>query len=155
MRRNVLETVMGAVVLVVAGIFMVFAYSTADLGAVSGYRVTAKFDRVDGIAEGTDVRLSGIKVGTVTKQTLDPETFLAVVEMTIDPSINLPTDTAARVISDGLLGGKYMALEPGGDEKLIKPGGTIEFTQSSVSIEDLVGQLIFSNRSASGGDQKK
>lgn len=155
MRRNVLETVMGAVVLVVAGIFMVFAYSTADLGAVSGYRVTAKFDRVDGIAEGTDVRLSGIKVGTVTKQTLDPETFLAVVEMTIDPSINLPTDTAARVISDGLLGGKYMALEPGGDEKLIKPGGTIEFTQSSVSIEDLVGQLIFSNRSAPGGDQKK
>lgn len=147
MRRNVIETIIGAFVIVIALIFAVFAYSSADIGAVKGYSVSAKFARVDGIRVGTDVRVSGIKVGTVTEQKLDPKTFLAVVNLSIDPNVKLPVDSVAKVVSDGLLGSKYMSIDPGGDDTNIAEGGEIKFTQSSLSIEDLVGQLIFSNAS--------
>ena len=153
MRRNLIETIMGAVVLVVAAIFMLFAYSTADIQAVSGYPVTAKFDRIDGIREGSDVRMSGIKIGTVVKQKLDPETYLAVVTMTIDPAVKLPTDTSAQITSDGLLGDKYMALSPGGSDSMIPSGGEIETTQGSIDLFSLVGQMIFSQTGK--GDKKK
>jgi len=77
MGRNLIETLMGAVVLVVAGLFLIFAYSTTNVRPVRGYTVTAKFERVDGLNTGSDVRLSGIKVGTVVDQKLEPNTFLA------------------------------------------------------------------------------
>ena len=152
MRRNVIETVMGAVVLVVAAFFLFFSYSTANLRTVDGYSVIAKFDRVDGLSPGTDVRLSGIKVGTVAEQSLDPQTYLAVVRMTIDPSVRLPADSSAEIVSDGLLGGKYMALVPGGAEETIPEGGEIRYTQSPVSLEQLIGKFMFS--SESGEDDK-
>ena len=145
MRRNAIETIMGAVVLVVAAFFIVFAYSSADIGAVSGYEVTAKFDRVDGVREGTDVRLSGIKVGTVVSEKLEPETYFAVLTLSVENSVKLPTDTSAKVASDGLLGGKYIALTPGADEKLLAPGGEITHTQSAINLEDLVSRYIFSS----------
>src|SRR5258708_2754212 len=91
MSRNVIETVMGAVVLVIAAVFLFFAYSTSQVRAVSGYELTAKFDRIEGIREGGDVRISGIKVGSIISETLDPTTFLAVVKMSIDPTIKLTT----------------------------------------------------------------
>ena len=144
MRGNVIETVMGAVVLIVAALFLFFAYSTAQLRAVSGYQVIAEFERVDGIKEGSDVRISGIKVGSVAAQELDPKTFLATVRMSIDPAIKLPEDTSAAVVSSGLLGDKYMALVPGGSDKTLPPGGRIKFTQAPVSLENLIGQMIFS-----------
>ena len=81
MARNPIETLMGAVVIAVAVFFFIFAYTTADIGAVEGYRISAKFDRIDGIGAGSDVRMSGVKIGTVTGQTLDPQTYLAVVTM--------------------------------------------------------------------------
>ncbi len=115
MRRNTIETVLGGVVIVVAGFFLVFAYTSADLRRVDGYEVTANFSSVGGLQSGSDVRISGVKVGTVTSQTLDPSTYLAVVHMTIDPSIKLPKDTVAVIASESLLGGKYMSLQPGGD----------------------------------------
>jgi phospholipid/cholesterol/gamma-HCH transport system substrate-binding protein len=151
MRGNVIETVMGAVVLVVAAVFLFFAYSTSQVREVHGYDVTAQFDRVDGIRDGGDVRISGIKVGSITSETLDPRTFLADVHMSIDPSIKLPDDTVAEIISAGLLGDKYMSLVPGGSDKTIPPGGRIKFTQSPVSLENLIGQMIFSQP----GGQKK
>ena len=83
MSRNVIETVMGAVVLVIAAVFLFFAYSTSQVRAVSGYPLTAKFDRIEGIREGGDVRISGIKVGTIVSMTLDPTNFLAVVKLTV------------------------------------------------------------------------
>jgi phospholipid/cholesterol/gamma-HCH transport system substrate-binding protein len=153
MRRNLIETVMGAVVLVVAAIFMLFAYSTADIQAVEGYPVTAKFDRIDGIREGSDVRMSGIKIGTVVKQILDAETYLAVVTMTIDPAVKLPSDTSAQITSDGLLGDKYMSLSPGGADEMIPAGGEIETTQGSIDLFSLVGQMIFSQTGK--GDKKE
>jgi phospholipid/cholesterol/gamma-HCH transport system substrate-binding protein len=150
MSRNVIETVMGGVVLVIAALFLVFAYTTAQVRATSGYQVTAEFDRVEGIREGTDVRISGIKVGSVVAQTLDPKTYLAIVRMSIDPGIKLPTDTVAQIASSGLLGDKYMSLVPGAEEDTIPPGGKIARTQSPMSLENLIGQYIFSQGGAKG-----
>jgi len=147
MKRNAIETIMGAVVLVVAAFFIVFAYSSADIAAVKGYEVSAKFDRVDGIRQGTDVRMSGIKVGTVIGEKLEPETYFAVLTLSIDNAVKLPTDTSAKIVSDGLLGSKYVALEPGADEKLLRTGGEITHTQSAINLEDLVSRYIFSGSS--------
>ena len=144
MKGNVIETVMGAVVLVVAALFLVFAYKTSELRSVPGYVVSADFERVDGIRQGSDVRLSGIKIGSVVSETLDPKTFLATLRMSIEPSIHLPDDTVAEIASPGLLGDKYLSLVPGGADKTIPPGGKIKYTQSSVSLEHLIGQMIFS-----------
>jgi phospholipid/cholesterol/gamma-HCH transport system substrate-binding protein len=148
MSGNVIETVMGGVVLIVAAVFLFFAYNTSQVRAVRGYEVTATFDRIDGIRDGGDVRISGIKVGSILSETLDPNTFLATVRMSIEPSIRLPEDTSAEIISAGLLGDKYMALVPGGSEKTIPPGGKIKYTQSPVSLENLIGQMIFSKPEA-------
>ena len=150
MSRNVIETVMGAVVLVIAAVFLFFAYSTSQVRSIAGYTLTARFDRIDGIREGGDVRISGIKVGTILSERLDPKTFTAVVRMSIDPSITLSTDTVAEILSSGLLGDKYLALVPGNLDTTIKPGGEITYTQSPVSLEDLIGKYIFS----SGGAKK-
>ncbi len=144
MGRNLIETLMGAAVIVVAVFFFVFAYNTADIGAVDGYPISAKFDRIDGIHEGSDVRMSGIKIGTVTTQAIDPQTYLAVVTMSIDRAIKLPLDTSASITADGLLGEKYLTLSPGGEDEIIPPGGEIETTQGSVDLFSLIGQLIFS-----------
>ena len=144
MRGNVIETVMGAVVIMAAALFLVFAYKTSQLRSVPGYQVSADFARVDGIRQGSDVRIGGIKIGSVVAEELDPKTFLANVRMTIDPSVQLPDDTVAEIISAGLLGDKYMSLVPGGSDKVIPPGGKITYTQSSVSLENLIGQMMFS-----------
>ncbi|WP_119677966.1 outer membrane lipid asymmetry maintenance protein MlaD [Indioceanicola profundi] len=153
MRRNVIETVMGAVVLVVAGFFLFFAYTSADVGAVSGYQLTARFSSTGGLSPGADVRISGVKVGTVREQYLDKQTFQAVVVMEIDPSVQLPLDTSAVIASESLLGGRYLQLQPGADEEALKGGDTIEYTQSAVNLEELLGRFMFSSGGgSSGGD---
>jgi len=153
MRGNVIETVMGAVVLVVAALFLVFAYKTSQLRPVaSGYEVMADFARIDGIHQGSDVRISGVKVGTVLSEELDPKTFLATIRMSVDPAIQLPDDTVAQVTSSGLLGDKYLSLAPGGSDKTIPHGGKIRYTQSSISLENLIGQMMFSPSGKSGAE---
>src|SRR6185437_11822638 len=147
----VIETVMGAVVLVIAALFLVFAYSTAQVHAVSGYEVLTKFSKIDGIRAGGDVRVSGIKVGSIVSESLDPKTYEADVTLSIDPAVKLPTDSVASIVSSGLLGDKYIAILPGAADDMIKPGGRINFTQAPVSLEDMIGQYIFSQ----GGQQKK
>ena len=150
MHRNLIETVMGGVVLVVALFFLAFAYTSADLNRVDGYEVTARFPSVEGLTVGSDVRISGVKVGSVVGYELDPLTFLAEVRMSIDDSIELPIDTAAVIASESLLGGKFMRLEPGGEEELITPGGEIEYTQAPVNLEDLIGRFIYGSQSDGG-----
>ena len=152
MQRSVIETIIGAVVLAVAGLFLYFTYSSG-YQRVSGYDVMAKFNRVDGLALGSDVRLSGITVGKVVKEQIDPASYLAIIHLSIDGKIKLPVDTAAKITSDGLLGSNYIALEPGGDPKMIADGGEITATQDPVNIVDLVGRFIFGgtgNGKASG-----
>ena len=144
MTGNVIETVMGAVVLVVAALFLFFAYTTSQVRAVQGYEVSAQFERVGALRNGGDVRIAGVKVGSVVAETLDPKTFLATVRMSIDPIYKLPEDTVAEIVSNGLLGEQYMQLVPGGAEQMLPPGGQIKYTQSPVSLESLIGQMIFS-----------
>jgi len=153
MSRNAVETVMGAVVLVVAALFLFFAYTTSHVRAVGGYELMARFDHVDGVRDGSDVRVSGIKVGSVVSQTLDPKTYIAILHLSIDSDIKLPKDTVASITANGLLGEKYLSLEPGNEDQAIPPGGQIEHTQSAMRLEDLIGQLIFSssNKKDSGG----
>jgi phospholipid/cholesterol/gamma-HCH transport system substrate-binding protein len=151
MSGNVIETVMGAVVLVIAALFLFFAYTTSQVGAVGGYPVTAQFERIDGIRDGSDVRIAGVKVGSVVSESLDPKTYLATVKMSIDTEYKLPDDTVAEIISSSLLGDKYMSLVPGGSDKDIAPGGQIKYTQAPVSLENLIGQMIFSQPGAQKG----
>jgi phospholipid/cholesterol/gamma-HCH transport system substrate-binding protein len=152
MKRNAIETVMAAVVLVVAAMFLFFAYTTSHSGAVSGYEVTANFLRVEGLRDGGDVRISGIRVGTIVSQRLDLKTFDAVVRMSIDPSVKLPVDSYAQIASDGLLGDKYLQIVPGNDDEMIKAGGRIERTTPPISLESLIGQVMYSLQ---GGQQPK
>lgn len=153
MRGNVIETVMGAVVLVIAALFLFFAYSTSQVRAVTGgYPVTAQFQSVDGIHDGSDVRIGGVKIGSVSSENLDPKTFIAILKMSIAPEYKLPADTVAEITSPSLLGDKIVSLVPGGSDKDIPPGGQIKYTQSAVSLENLIGQMIFSQP---GGAQKK
>lgn len=152
MGRSVFETILGAVVLAVAGLFLVFAYNSSDMKVVQGYEVSANFPMVDGLKEGIDVKLNGVKVGTVTGMNLitapGPNQFLVHVAMTVDPSIKLPTDTMALVASESLLGGKYMSLEPGVDDDMVKTDGTgrITRTQAPMRLDDLIGQVIYGSK---------
>ena len=150
MTRNLLETLLGAVVLIVAVGFLAFAYTTSQVQQDGGYELIARFDKVDGLERGSDVRISGIKVGTVLDQILDPETYRAEVRFSLREDIQLPADTSAAVVSNGLLGGKYLALVPGGDIEMLQPGGEVTLTQSAVNLEDLIGHMIFSQ----GGDEQ-
>ncbi len=154
MANNAIETVMGAVVLAVAGGFLYFAYSNSSVKSVDGYSVKADFTNITGIGIGSDVRVGGIKVGVVEQLALDPKTFAAVAKMRIDKTIELPKDTSAAVQSAGLLGDKFVSLEPGGDENNLKDGDAITITQSSVSLEEMIGKFVFSGGGVSGGDDE-
>jgi phospholipid/cholesterol/gamma-HCH transport system substrate-binding protein len=152
MKRSVVETVLGAVVLVVAIGFLIFSYSTANVGDVSGYQVKANFSGIGGLKVGDEVQISGVKIGQVAKVELDPQTYLARVTMEVEPSVKLPEDTAALISSQSLLGGKYMSLEPGGAEEIIQPGGEIQYTQAPQNLEQLLGQFIFSMKDGKKDD---
>lgn len=143
MGRSLVETVLGAVVLVVAVAFVVYAYDASNIRAVDGYEVTAKFYGVDGLTEGSDVRVGGVKVGTVTGLHIDFEAYQAVVTMSITPDLKLAADTRASVTGEGLLGGKYIMLEPGSGADMIADGGEITDTKDVVSVEVLLGKAIF------------
>ena len=113
------------------------------MGHVSGYQVLAKFSNASGLKDGGDVRISGIKVGSVTDETLDPKTFQAVVHMNIDPAIKLSVDLVAEIASSGLLGDNFINIEPGNEDDVIPAGGTITHTQAAMSLENLIGQVIY------------
>lgn len=143
MSSNLVESLIGAVVLLVAGWFLVFAYERTDMGAGNGYTLTARFDRIDGIGVGSDVRMAGIKVGTVTDSRLDAQTFQAVVTLSLDEEVELPSDTAIAITAEGLLGGTYMNLLPGGMEDVLQDGDEISETQDAVDLLGLIGKFIY------------
>lgn len=154
MHRNILETVMGAIVLVVAGWFLFTAYQgrANTVSVKDAYKVTALFDNVAGVSAGSDVRLGGVKVGVVDAMGLDTKTYQAKLTLLLSHSTPLPDDSSASIVGDGLLGSKFVSLTPGASDTMLKEGGTIEYTQSSVSLEELIGKFVFS---AGGVDKEE
>lgn len=150
MQNGFVETLIGAAVVAIAGVFFYYGWHTTGSGAVAGYELIARFDRIDGIAVGTDVRLSGIKVGTVTTQELDQKTYRALVKMNIKNEIKIPDDSSIKVASEGLLGGAYLGVQPGGSETMLAAGGEFETTQGSIDLVGLLGKAMFGS-----GDEKK
>ena len=156
-RHSAVEIVTGAAVLLVAGGFLVYAVANTGqhLGG-SSYDLHASFDHVDGLSPGAEVRIAGVRVGSVEAITLDTKTFNADVAFSVQNGVRLTTDSSATVSTDGLLGGKYLALATGGEDTTIAPGGKITITQGSVNLEELIGKYIFgSTGSKSGGTTGK
>ena len=140
--NNTVETLIGAVVVAVAAIFLFFAYTSTGSGSVNGYDVTARFSSADGIASGTDVRLHGIKIGTVTTLALDPKTYYAIVHMNISNAYQVPDDSSVKITSSGLLGSSYLAIQPGGSLKMVANGGELTNTQGAVDVMGLIGRAV-------------
>lgn len=140
--NNVPETIIGAVVVAVAVVFVVFGYMRTGSGSLSGYELQAKLPRVDGLGIGTDVRLSGIKIGSVSDLTLDPKNYLVTLHMNIRDDVKIPDDSSLIVTSSGLLGSSYVSLTPGGSDKMLAAGGMIQNSQGSVDLMGLVGRFI-------------
>ncbi|KMW60354.1 ABC-type transport system [Candidatus Rhodobacter oscarellae] len=152
MANQTTEVLVGGVVLAAAVGFFAYAAQvtgSGPAGAVSNYK--ASFGSVEGVTVGTDVRMSGVKVGTVTALSLNPQTFLADTSFSVDKNIRLPEDTSVLISSEGLLGGSFVELLPGGSPFELEPGAEIEDTQSSVSLITLL--LRFVSGSVEGSTQ--
>jgi phospholipid/cholesterol/gamma-HCH transport system substrate-binding protein len=145
MQRNTLETVMGAIVLLAAAGFVTLAYEAADIKGNGGYEIIAEFGSNGGLSVGDDVRISGIKVGRITEQSLDPITYSARIAMAIAPDIEIPADSSARITAASLLGGNYLELMPGAEDEMLAAGAVIYDTRDPVSISDLLGKMVFSS----------
>ncbi|MBL4640041.1 MAG: outer membrane lipid asymmetry maintenance protein MlaD [Kordiimonadaceae bacterium] len=141
MSSNLVESIVGAVVLVVAGWFLLFAYERTNMATVDGYTLSARFDRIDGLNVGSDVRVAGIKVGTVVDSVLDVKSYQAIVSFSVKTGIDLPLDTAAAITSESILGGSYLALLPGAEDDMLVNGDMIEETQDAVDLLGLIGKF--------------
>jgi phospholipid/cholesterol/gamma-HCH transport system substrate-binding protein len=144
MTEHTTEVLVGGAVLAVAIGFFVYAGQITDAsGSVAGAeRYSASFRSVEGVSVGTDVRLGGVKVGTVTDLKLNPTTFRADTGFTVDSAIRLPDDTSVVIASEGLLGGTFVELVPGGSPFDLEPGSEIEDTQSAVSLVTLLLKFV-------------
>jgi phospholipid/cholesterol/gamma-HCH transport system substrate-binding protein len=140
MSRKFPEILAGLVVIAIAAVFLVYALGRAQ--ALGG----------GGLTVGSDVKIGGVTIGHVADETLDPTTFAAVVQLQINNGIKLPTDSSASISSEGLLGGNYVGISPGGDDSMMQPGQSFAVTQSAINLESLLGQFIF-NMGKSGGSQ--
>lgn len=143
MNKKPVETIMGLVVLVVATLFMLFAYKVSDLQVVKGYEITARFLKVGGLNTGADVLINGVKVGTVLSQKLNPLDYMVDVKMSILPEVMLPTDSIVSIAGDGLMGDKFIKIEPGKNEEKLVDGSVVENTKDAKTLEDMVGEIIF------------
>jgi phospholipid/cholesterol/gamma-HCH transport system substrate-binding protein len=144
MKSNTFEAIIGALVITLSIVFLYFGFSSIKLNKSDNYNISALFNRIDGIKIGSDIRMSGIKIGTVSKQELDNTSFEAKVSMSIDSKILIPDDSSAKITSDGLLGSNYISIEPGGSDIFLSNGEEIFFTQGSVDLIGLVGEALFS-----------
>lgn len=144
MNKNNIETVIGTIVVVFCILLVAVIYNKGFLKHNdSNYVLNAAFERIDGINIGDDVVISGVKIGEVTSKSIDVSNYNALIQMSIQNSIHLPIDTSAEIVSASLLGNKYISLVPGAETEFLKNGDTIEFTQSSISIEGLITKFVF------------
>ena len=144
MTRNTIETVMGAVVLLVAAGFVWLGLSVAGVQSSDGNKIHAEFGGIGGLGVGDEVRISGIAIGKVVAADLDTERFNARVTFAIDERIGLPSDSAARIVASSLLGGNHVEIIPGFEADLLGDGDTIFDTRDPVNLTDLLGRAVFS-----------
>lgn len=150
--NNYFEIIVGTFVLACAIFFLSYSMKGSQIKNADSYELIAKFDSIDGIAIGSDVKISGVKIGTVTEQFLDKESYRAALKIAIDSDVQLPSDSSAKIASEGLLGSKFLSIEIGADSEMLKTGEEIEFTQSSVNLEDLLGKFIFNSTKDGNND---
>lgn len=147
LQRNI-EILVGALVLAIAIGFAGYFYSATQHTSGSNYMLKGRFSHVDGLKIGADVNLVGIKIGRVMDMEIDRETLEAIVTFSVDSTIMLPRDSNARIRPEGLLGGYYIALEPGGETVVLTAGEEIIYTEGSVSLLDLAGSYLLSTESS-------
>lgn len=151
-RETLVEALVGLAVVLFAIWFVSFAWGRAGGGRASGaYSVSALFPSAAGVDVGTDVKVAGLKIGSVTAQTLDPASYEVKLVMALDPTVKLPSDSSAAVTSEGLLGGTNVTLTPGGSPTMLKNGDTIADTQGAIDMMGLIGQFV-NGRSGGGSD---
>lgn len=141
MRNDTMETLIGAAVIVIAVAFVVFTFRTTGQ-TVNGYELTTKMPRVDGVAVGTDVKLAGVKIGSVKALTLDPKDYRVAVHMDIQPGVQVPDDSSVMVTSAGLLGSSYISIQPGGSDAMLPPGGEIKNAQGAIDMMGLLNKFV-------------
>jgi phospholipid/cholesterol/gamma-HCH transport system substrate-binding protein len=157
--NHIFETIIGFLVLFIAATFTYFAYQSSGkkLEADNQYTLVANFDNIDGIKIGSSVKISGIAIGKVLDQSLDYDTYSAVLKLSLDRKIKLPEDSSALIVSSSLLGDKYISIMPGSEEKILKDGDVLEFTQSSINLEGLISKFLFGlkgNDSSNNGNEE-
>ena len=140
-----LETIVGLLVIIVAVGFAVFSYKVSELKKYNTnvYKVTARFNQIEGIIVGSDISISGINVGSVTDIKLDQQTYDAVVTMSISGDVKVPDDSSAQIVTEGFLKNKYIAIYAGSSKNMLKDDGQIKFTQSSINLENMIGKLLY------------
>jgi phospholipid/cholesterol/gamma-HCH transport system substrate-binding protein len=144
MARRLPETLTGFAVIIVAVVFLGYALTRTGAVTTGGYTLRAQFSSIGALTVGADVKIGGVIVGHVADEHLDPITYAAVVRLALDDDIKIPADSSASIASDGLLGGAYVAISPGGSNTMLAPGQSFAVTQSAINIEDLLGKFIFS-----------
>jgi len=149
MKQNIIESIVGFAVLIIAFLFLIFAYKTgSSITNSKSYPLTASFQSAEGISAGSDVMISGIKIGSVKKISLDPNSYFATVYLNINDNVKIPKDSKAQVVTSGLLGGKYIAIVPGNDNEDLTANEEIKYTQSAINLESLINKIVssFSNK---------
>lgn len=149
MKGNVLEAVIGAVVLVVASFFVYFAYVSSGDKIKEGYAISATFNDVTGLALGADIKMNGIKIGIVKDLRID-ENYQAVASFLIKDGVRLPDDSSAAIVTDGIIGNKFVSIEPGFSENILKDGDKVLMTRSAVNLEKLVDKFVVGDSSEAG-----
>lgn len=145
MKQNIIETIVGFAVLIIACLFLIFAYKTGNsISSSKGYPLTASFQSAEGISAGSDIMISGIKIGNVKRISLDPNSYFATAYLNINDDVKIPKDSKAQVVTSGLLGGKYIAIVPGNDNEDLAPNEEIKYTQSAINIESLINKIVSS-----------
>jgi phospholipid/cholesterol/gamma-HCH transport system substrate-binding protein len=146
MSQNIVETIVGAIVIAFAIGFMAVAYQAGAINKprVHTYSITANFENIDGIFVGSPIKVAGIEFGKVTSINLDHD-YKAHITMSISKELALPADSSVSILSEGLLGHKFLAISPGASDELLENNDSIEYTQSSISLEALIGKFMFSS----------
>ncbi len=146
MRQKHLELMVGIFVVLGLAAFLLLALKVSDIARIGedkGYRVTARFENIGGLKIRAPVTLAGVRIGRVTGIDLDPQSFEALVTLSIEPQYDrLPTDSSASILTSGLLGEQYVGLEPGGMDDHLKNGSTLKLTQSALVLEKLIGRMV-------------